>query len=165
MLWIPVRHALYLRQKSNLYKNGALHARACSFSPPHLHSRDEIGFQLHPKAPMGTDCEEKQHCYIWLAAYYMTCCWDGERQGDSQVLTSSLKFETTGGEALSQLLLSLKPNCLWVLRSGRWEMESCLQHTNFGCSDFCWLSTVQQPWGIGFPLGAGSAPSAGNGPV
>lgn len=111
--------------------------------------------------------------WLWgeAALLKMACCllrtvllrWRKARRWPCQsLLTSSMKFETTGGEALSGLLLSLKPNCLWVLRSGVrvCEIKSCLQHT-----DFCWLSTGQQPWGIGFPLRAGSAPSAGNGPV
>lgn len=105
-------------------------------------------------------------------AYCLLCNmllrWRKARRWPSQsLLTSSVKFETTGGEALSGLLLSLKPNCLWVLRLevGAWEMASCLQHTDSCCSDVCWLSTVQQPWGVWFPLRAGSAPSAGNGPV
>lgn len=101
----------------------------------------------------------------------MACCllcnmllrWrKARRQPSRSLLTSSMKFETTGGETLSGLLLSLKQNCL---RSGGWEIESCLQHTDFCWSDFCWLTTIQQPWGIGFPLRAGSAPSAGNGPL
>lgn len=79
------------------------------------------------------------------------------------MLTSSLKFETTGGEALSPAIAKSEVKLSVDLEVREWDTESCLQHTDFCCSDFCWLSTVQQPWGIGFPLRAGSAP-AGNGP-
>lgn len=47
-----------------------------------------------------------------------------EKGSELAKLTSEGRFETTGGEGLPGLLLSLKQNCLWVLRSEVWEMSS-----------------------------------------
>lgn len=40
-----------------------------------------------------------------------------EKGSELAKLTSEGRFETTGREGLPALLLSLKQNCLWVLRS------------------------------------------------
>ena len=47
----------------------------------------------------------------------------GSEPVSQSFLTSDMRFEATRGEGLSELMLSLKQNRLWVLRSEGWEMS------------------------------------------